>query len=199
MSNYKELSTDELYRLASKGDRDAYYWLGDDYKKHGDFHNAAVWLEKAVENLPSNHECFKTAALNLAFLHKDKLISQADDNEAIRLFELVPNLGPTSILLLGLLYYNVQGHNHNPKKGIDLVENAVKQFINEDGNDEYLEYALCYEIARIYFKEASKTNNAEYAWKALDYFRKTVARGQSSKQAEVAKKIIDDYERALGL
>ena len=193
MTNYKDLSSGELQRLASQGNRDAYFWLGDNYRKHGDCQNAAVWLKKAVDGLPPNHECFQKAATQLAFLHKDKLISQADDNEAIRLFELVPNPGPLSILLLGLLYYDVQGKNQNSSKGIGLVENAIRQFVEEDGNDEYLDYRLCYEIARIFYNYAGNTNSSDYAWKALEYFGKTVFRGVGSQQAEIAKKILERH------
>ena len=130
----------------------------------------------------------------MAVLHKNKLISQANDNDAIRFFELVPKLGPLSKLLLGMLYYDVQGHNHNPSKGIDLVEDAISQYIKEDGNDEDIDYSLCYEIARVFYDYSGNTNNADYAWKALDYFGKTYARGQGSPQAEVAKKTLEHHK-----
>jgi len=49
MPNYKDLSSGELQRLASQGDRDAYYWLGEQFSKCGDKQSAAMWWEKAVK------------------------------------------------------------------------------------------------------------------------------------------------------
>ena len=197
MSNYKELSFEELQRLASQGNRDAYYWLGVHFTKRGDNQNTAMWWEKAVKELPSSHEGFRGAALGLAVMHKNKEIINADDNEAIRLFELVPKLGPLGKLLLGMLYYDVQGQKNNPSKGIGLVEDAITQYNKEDGNDEDIDYGLCYEIARVYYDYADKTNNGEYIWVALEYFGKTVARGMGSPQAETAIRILEQYDRFL--
>jgi TPR repeat protein len=198
MADYKELSSGELQRLASSGDREAYYWLGDDYYKRGDYQNTAVWWEKVVKELPSSHECFKRAACNLSLLHQDKLISQADDNEAIRLYELVPNLGPISILALGLLYCEVQGQKHDVSKGIGLVEKAIQSLIKEDGDDEYLKYAECFRIARMYYKEVGNTQNVKYLEKAFSYAAKTVKRGPGTQHANAAQSIIDECERIMG-
>ena len=196
MQNYKDLSTGELKSLASHGDSDAYYWLGEDYEKRGDHQNAAAWWEKAVKELPSDHKGFTQAALHLALAHSTKSISQADDNEAIRLFELVPKLGPLSKLFLGVLYYNVQGRNNNQSKGVSLVEDAINLFIEEDGNDEYLNYNMCYEIAFIYNNEIRRNMvQSQDVRKALDYFKKTVARGPGTQEAEAAKKCIENLER----
>jgi len=193
--NYKDLSSGELQRLASQGDRDAYYWLGKYYSDRGDNQNAAIWWEKAVKELPSNHKCFNQAATHLAFLHCSARIPQANDNEAIRLFELAPSLGPLSKLFLGVLYCNVQGQKNNPSKGIGLVEDAITQFIKEDGNDEYLNYNMCFQIAGIYNKEMGRNATAENVRKAMDYFKKTITRGPGSQEAEVAKKCIENLKR----
>ena len=191
--NYKELSSGELQRLASQGDRDAYYWLGVHFAKCGDKQNTAMWWEKAVKELPSNHEGFGRAALGLAVMHKNKEIPNANDNEAIRLFELTPKLGPLGKLLLGMLYYDVQGQKNNPSKGIGFVEDAITQYIKEDGNDEDIDYGLCYEIARVFYDYAGKTNNVDYAHKGIEYFGKTYARGPGSPQAEVAEKVLKSH------
>ena len=204
MPNYKELSSGELQNLASQGDREAYYWFGDDYYNRGDYRNAAEWWEKVVKELPTSHELFKKAACNLSLLHQDGLHPQSDDNEAIRLYEMVPNKGPVSILALGLLYCEVQGRNHDTAKGIGLVEDTIRWFLKEHGNDEYISSAECFRIARMYYKEAGNTNNIEYIRKAVEYAEKTIsrhdiARPNDVKRAEVAKDIMEECRRVMNL
>jgi len=204
MSNYKDLSTGELQRLASQGNYEAGYWLGDKYYDSRDYRNAAELWDKVITQLPTSHELFKKAACNLSLLHQDGLHPNSDDNEAIRLYEMVPNKGPISVLALGLLYCEVQGRNHNPAKGIGLVEDTIRWFVNEDGNDEYISSAECFRIARMYYKEAVNTQSTKYIPKASEYAEKTIrrhdpARPSDVQRAEAAKSIIEECTRITRL
>ena len=90
----------------------------------------------------------------------------------------------------------MQGQNNNPSKGIGLIEDAIKQFIKEDGNDEYLNHNMCFQIAGIYNKEIRRNMvQSQDVQKALDYFQKTIARGPGTQEAEAAKKCIENLER----
>jgi len=163
MAEYKKNSLEELLELTH--DREAWYWLGMAYWERHDYGNAAVWLEKTMND--TGNEWAGKARFNLALLHKCGLHPNASKDEALRLFEI--NLsGSMSNLYAGFLYFEGTETMQNIAKGKEMVEKAIALLIKEDGNDNYLSQSECYDIGWIYYKE----NNGE----AYQWFKKCIAR-----------------------
>jgi tetratricopeptide (TPR) repeat protein len=183
MEDYKKLSLDELLKL--ENDPNAWYWIGMAYWKEGDFNNAAVWLEKTMNDL--GNEWANKARFNLALSHKSGLHSQANKDEALRLFE--KNLsGSMSNLHAGFLYYDGTETKCDPIKGKELIEKAIELLIEEDGDDEYLAPDECFNIAIMYAQEGNRT-------KAIEYFKKAHDRVDPN---HPLRKMAEDNIRELG-
>ena len=163
MAEYKKFSLEELLKFTH--DHASWYWLGMAYWERREFNNAAVWLEKTMND--TSNEWAGKARFNLALLHKGGLHPRASKDEALRLLE--KNLsGPMSNLYAGLLYFEGTETKQNIVKGKELVEKAIELLIKEDGNDNYFSQSECYDIGWLYYKE---NNGKAYKW-----FEKCIAR-----------------------
>jgi len=163
MNEYKKFSLEELLKYTY--DHAAWYWTGMAYFERNDFTNAAVWLEKTMND--AGNEWAGKARFNLALLHKGGFHPHASKDEALRLFE--KNLtGSMSNLYAGFLYFEGTETKRDVAKGKAMIEKAIELLIKEDGNDNYLSQSECYDIGWVYYKE----NNA----KAYQWFEKCIAR-----------------------
>lgn len=168
MADYSDYNLQQL--LANQHDNEAWYWLGMAYWKNGDNHNGAIWLEKTMND--SGNEWSGKATLNLGLLN----VSIGHKDKALRLFESLPN-GVMSRLNAGFLYYEGTGTQKNPVKGKRLIEEAIKQLIIDDGDDEYLSQRECFKIAQMYQQENMSS-------KAKEYFQKTINRCNLNYQSD---------------
>ena len=187
MVEYDNLSLEEL--LKHVHDRAAWYWIGMAYWERRDFGNAALWLEKTMND--SGNEWAGKATLNLGLLHKSGGHPHASQDEALRLFEKIQN-GTMSKLYAGFLYFNGTETKKDITKGKELIETAIEKLIKENGNDDYLSQSECYDIAWMYYKE----KNA----KAYKWFDKCIARCNTNYSSErnlveLAKRNIDVLRR----
>lgn len=168
MSNYKELSIEELMVAVSRGERGAYYWLAMAYWGRGDYANAVEWFEKTMND--AGNEWAGKATSYLAMAHEGGYHPQASMDEAIRLFESLSS-NPNSVisrLHLGLLYCEGQSGNCGHDVGKRLVEDAVASIVATDGNDGYLSQIECFRIGGMYFNEDNAAKATEYLQKAID-------------------------------
>ena len=168
MPDYSELNLQQL--LNHQNDPAAWYWLGMAYWENGDQRNAAAWLEKTMKD--QGNEWSGKATLNLGLLN----IAAGNKDEALRLFETIPN-GVLSRLNAGFLYYEGTGTQCNPAKGKGLIEEAIKQLIIDDGDDGYLSQRECFRVAQMYMQEG-------ISQKAVEYFRKAINRCDLSYQSD---------------
>ncbi|MCL2718931.1 MAG: hypothetical protein FWE14_09165 [Lachnospiraceae bacterium] len=161
MPDYSNYSLNELITL--QHDNAAWYWLGMAYWENGDNQNAAIWLNKTMND--SVNEWSGKATLNLGLLN----LGNGKRDEDLRLFESIPK-GIMSRLYAGFLYYEGTETQKNPAKGKKLIEEAIKQLIKDDGDDEYLSQHECFRIAQMYSQEKIHTK------KAIEYFLKSINR-----------------------
>ena len=169
MAENSKLSLEQL--LAYKDDRAAWYWIGMGYWQRNDFEQAAVWLEKTMND--SGNEWAGKSAYNLGLAHLGKYIPNASKDEALRLFESAP--GALPMLEAGFLYCQGTETMRDSEKGKELVERAIESFIKSDGNLDYLKpnefyaIAVMYEgnqmftIAINYYNKAIKSCDSKYA------------------------------------
>jgi TPR repeat protein len=163
----RNLSLEELLRNYS-GNNGAWYWIGMAYMERGDYSNAAEWLEK-TKNDSGDHGWQATAAFNLGIIYRNYLKRKQD---ALRIFETLPGSALAN-LNAGAMYSKGEGVDRNPDKGVQLVDKAITGIINTRGNDDYFAANECFEIAEVY-------RDNGLASKAVEYFKKTVARCNTS-------------------
>ena len=176
MIEYKNFSLEEL--LKHTYDSAAWYWLGMAYWERRDFINAAVWLEKTMND--HGNEWAGKATLNLGLAHAGKFLPNSSRDEALRLFEKIlaqnPNAAMTK-LNAGFLYYEGTETKHNPAKGKEFIEAAISLLIKNNGNDSYLSQGECYKIGAMYGQEAINS-------KAIEYFKKAIDRANSNYESD---------------
>jgi tetratricopeptide (TPR) repeat protein len=164
MKEYNNLSLNELLKYTH--DHAAWYWLGMAYWERGDFNNAAVWLEKTMND--TGNKWAGKATLNLGYSHQGGLHPRASKDEALRLFEKIPKFVRAK-LNAGILYFNGTETKHNPAKGKKLIEEALEELQKLEGYDreKFFSQSEWYDIGWMYYKE----NNP----KAYKYFEKAIA------------------------
>ena len=189
MAEYNNFSLDEL--LKHTYDRAAWYWIGMAYWERGGFNNAAIWLEKTMNDV--GNEWAGKATLNLGYLHQGGLHPQASKDEALRLFEKIPTFIRAK-LNAGILYFNGTETKHNPAKGKELIEAAIEELQKLEGYDKekFFSQSEWYDIGWMYYKE----NNP----KAYKYFEKAIANCDTNyasdrRLIEMAKRNIDVLRR----
>jgi len=189
MAEYNNLSLEELLKYTY--DRAAWYWIGMAYLECGDYSNAAVWLEKTMND--AGNEWAGKATLNLGYSHKGGLHPRASKDEALRLFEKIPKFVRAK-LNAGILYFNGTETKHNPAKGKELIEEALEELQKLEGYDKekFFSQSEWYDIGWMYYKE----NNP----KAYKYFEKAIANCDTNyasdrKLIELAKRNIDVLRR----
>ena len=163
MGKYENLSLEELLKFTH--DKEAWYWISMAYWECNDFSNAAMWLEKTMND--TDNQWTGKARFNLALLHKGGIHPRASKDEALRLFEKNLN-GPMANLYAGFLYFEGTETKQNLVKGKELIEKAIELMIKKAGNDNYFSQSECYDIGWMYYKE----NNA----KAYTWFKKCISR-----------------------
>ena len=169
MAEYNKLSLEQL--LGYQDDKAAWYWIGMGYWQRGDFEQAAVWLEKTMND--SGNEWAGKSAYNLGLAHLGNYIPNASKDEALRLFERAP--GALPMLEAGFLYCRGTETKQDLAKGKELVEKAIESFMKSDGNLDYLRpnefyfIAVMFEgnqmfsIAINYYNKAIKVCDTKYA------------------------------------
>jgi len=163
MATYNNLSLEQLLR--STQDREAWYWIGMAYWERNDFANAAVWLEKTMND--TGNEWADKAAQSLGLAYLGNLLPNSSRDKALNLFDKSSSLF-VSRLNAGFLYFNGTETKHDPAKGKAMVEECIAYLIKSKGNDSYLSQSECYDIGWMYYKE---NNGKAYAW-----FKKCIAR-----------------------
>ena len=165
MAEYKTYSLSQLE--SCKNDHAAWYWLAHAYMENRKLDSAAEWFRKTWND--SSNEWAGKSGLQLGIVY----IMKQDKDEALKVFEETLNRNPNSPMTklnIGFLY--AEGTPSNPRnlsKAIPLVESTISFLISEDGNDNYLKANECFKIGEMY-------RNSGNASKALEYFKKTVAR-----------------------
>ena len=184
MSVYDNHTLEELMRLVNQGDIEAEYEVAMRYYANADWQNANNWLNKVIAN--ENHPRRVASISYLAQLYDANGSPYANKKEAIRLFESIMDV-PTAVIArlnLGFLYCEENRIN----EGLVLIEGAVKQLIQEDGNDEYLKQIECYKIGVAY-------EGAQCFDLAIDYYRKAIAR--CDRQYESDRMLIEKAQEGI--
>ena len=181
---YDNHTLDELLRLVDQGDIEAEYQVAMRYCANADWQSANNWLNKVIAN--KNHPRRVASISYLAQLYAANGSPYTNKKEAIRLFESIMDV-PTAVIArlnLGFLYCE----ENRVHEGLNLIEGAVKQLIQEDGNDEYLKQIECYKIGVAY-------EGAQCFDLAIDYYRKAIAR--SDRQYESDRMLIEKAQEGI--
>jgi len=189
MSNYENMSMEQVTKMASQGDHEAQYEVAYRCMSSGDYQNAINCFKKIVDD--PNHPRNINAINFLAEIYAANGSPYTNKKEAIRLYESIMNM-PRSIigrLNLGLLYCE-EGRIH---EGLPLFEGSINKIIEMDGNDNYLSQILCYKIAVAY-------EGAQHFTKSTNYYNKAIDRSDTSYESDrqlvsKAREGIADNER----
>ena len=165
----RNLSLEELLKNYSNNSG-AWYWIGMAYMGRGDYSNAAEWLEK-TKNDSGDHGWQGKATLNLGIINRS-FLNPPNKQKALALFNSIPSFALAK-LHAGAMYSKGEGVDRNPGKGVQLINEAIACIVELKGNDNFFAANECFEIAEVY-------RDNGLASKAVEYFKKTIARCNTS-------------------
>lgn len=153
VDNY--LEEEEVIKTNTSEDPKTQIQLGAEYLKNGNILKAVECFKKVASyrNLYTGE-----AKSNLAQIYETGIFPDINIEETITLFKEVIKINEDlktesnsvmSRLHLGILYCEGRPH-HQPNEGKKLIEEALFQIYNENGNYDYLHLNECYRIGMVY-------------------------------------------------